>query len=115
MLFDRAVFAACGGYHEGFVAWGFEDAEIMARMTKLGHPFARVEGMPLIHLSHPRGRGWRGGAWYRASRQNNTLYRRMARLSAAEMKAMIAEGGLRATASVQRNGLLTRLLTKLHR
>lgn len=115
VLFDRAVFAACGGYHEGFVAWGFEDAEIMARMTKLGHPFARVEGMPLIHLSHPRGRGWRGGAWYRAARQNNALYRRMARLSAEEMKAMIAEGGLRAPGCVRPDGLLARLLTKLYR
>ena len=113
VLFDRAIYAACGGYHEGFVAWGFEDAEIMARMAKLGHPFARVEGMPLIHLSHPRGRGWRGGAWYRASRQNNALYRSMGRLSAVQIKALIAKGGLRGAASGQRPGLLTRLLQQL--
>lgn len=114
VLFDRVTYTTCGGYHEGFVAWGFEDAEIMARMTKLGHPYARVEGVPLIHLSHPRGRGWRGGAWYRASRQNNALYRRMGRLSAEEIKALIAQGGLRATAAAPRDGLFTRLVARLH-
>lgn len=115
VLFDRAIYAACGGYHEGFVAWGFEDAEIMARMTKLGHPFARVDGMPLIHLSHPRGRGWRGGAWYRASRANTALFRRMGRLSADEMKSLIAQGGLRAPAFAPRDGLLARLIARFSR
>lgn len=115
VLFDRANYIACGGYHEGFVAWGFEDAEIMARMAKLGHPFARVDGMPLIHLSHPRGRGWRGGAWYRAARQNNALYRSMGRLSAGQIKALIADGGLRATAPAQHDGLIARLIAKLYR
>lgn len=115
VLFDRTAYTACGGYHEGFVAWGFEDAEIMARMTRLGHAFARVDGVPLIHLSHPRGRGWRGGAWYRASRANNALYRRMGRLSAAELRALIEKGGLRGAPPVPDTGPIARFLRALRR
>ena len=112
VLFDRVTYAACGGYHEAFVAWGFEDAEIVARMTKLGQPFCRVADFPLIHLSHPRGRGRRAAAWYGAARRNHALYRAMLRLSAADLTALIAEGGLRGAAVSPKPGRLATLFRR---
>ncbi|MEM9435817.1 MAG: galactosyltransferase-related protein [Pseudomonadota bacterium] len=94
VLFDRAAFTRTGGYHEGFVAWGFEDAEIRDRMEKLGVEIARVPGYPLFHLAHPRGRA-RGG-WYRSVRANRALYREWAALDADELAARVADGALRA-------------------
>lgn len=116
VLFDRATYTACGGYHEGFVGWGFEDAEIMARMAKLSHPHVRVPDIPLIHLAHPRGNmragfGFGGTGWYGASRRNNALFRRMGRLGPSQLAAYIAAGGLRGTAPPPAPvGLLSRLL-----
>jgi hypothetical protein len=93
VLFERAAFMRCGGYHEGFRAWGFEDAEIRARMLTLGTPEARVSGWPLLHLDHPRKR--RNGEWYESRRKNHALYRKMAGLERAEIEALIASGALR--------------------
>ncbi len=93
VLFERAAFMRCGGYHEGFRAWGFEDAEIRARMLTLGISEARVSGWPLLHLAHPRNR--QNGAWYRGRRENHALYRQMTRLDRAEIEVMIASGALR--------------------
>lgn len=93
VLFDREAFRRAGGYHEGFRARGFEDAEIRERMEKLGVRAARAAGWPLIHLSHPR-RHWRGD-WHRGARRNRALYRRMAALGRAEIEALEAAGALR--------------------
>lgn len=93
VLFDREVFTASGGYHEAFRAWGFEDAEIVARMTRLGHPYHRADAWPLFHLAHPRGR--RGGGWYKSARQNRALYTKMTRLSRAEIEVLIAQRAFR--------------------
>lgn len=111
VLFDRATYRACGGYHEAFVGWGFEDAEIMARMGKLGHAFHRIAEVPLIHLSHPRGRSWAAASWYGASRRNNALFRAMGRLSAAQLTDLIAAGELRcASPPAPKPGLLAQIL-----
>lgn len=101
VLFDRATYSACGGYHEGFVGWGFEDAEIVERFARLGHTARRVADLALIHLSHPRGRGWSSAGWYGASRRNHGLYRAMARLSGPQLAALVASGGLRGTPKPQ--------------
>jgi hypothetical protein len=96
VMVRREAFAAAGGYHEQFRAWGFEDAELAARMARLGHPAQRVPGFPLIHLDHPRGH--RGAGWYAGNRTNKVLARRMARLDRPALEALIAAGGLRADA-----------------
>lgn len=100
VMFDRATFCAAGGYHEAFVAWGFEDDELAARMGRLGHSLRRVAGHPLIHLAHPRNflSGWlRRRSFYRTSRWNRGLYARLSQLSLVETEAEIAAGhiGLR--------------------
>lgn len=95
VMFERTSFCAAGGYHEDFVAWGFEDDELAARMARLGHAHRRIAGHPLIHLAHPRGwlSGWlRGRAFYRTSLWNRALYRRLSRLSRDETEAEIAAG-----------------------
>lgn len=94
VLFNRAAFAKAGGYHESFVAWGFEDAEIAERMAKFGHKVARVDGYPLMHLAHPRA-GSGGGKWYKRSRHNVGYFKRMARMSREEIEALVASGALR--------------------
>ncbi|MFN3643220.1 MAG: galactosyltransferase-related protein [Gemmobacter sp.] len=96
VMVRRAAFAEAGGYHEQFRAWGFEDAELAARMARFGHPPRRIEGFPLIHLDHPRGH--RGAGWYAGSRANKVLAARMARLDRAALERLIAAGGLRADA-----------------
>ena len=96
VMVRRDAFAAAGGYHEQFRAWGFEDAELAARMARFGHPVRRVPGYPLIHLDHPRGH--RGAGWYAGNRANKVLARRMARLDRPALEALIAAGGLRADA-----------------
>lgn len=93
VLFDREVFRATGGYHEAFRAWGFEDAEIVTRMARLGHDYQRAGAWPLFHLAHPRGR--RGGDWYGSSRQNRALYTKMTRLSRSEIENLVAQRALR--------------------
>ncbi len=96
VMVARAAFAGAGGYHEQFRAWGFEDAELAARMAAFGHPVQRVPGWPLIHLDHPRGH--RGSGWYAGSRANKVLAARMARLDRPALERLIAAGGLRADA-----------------
>jgi hypothetical protein len=96
VMVRRDTFAAAGGYHEQFRAWGFEDAELAVRMARFGHPLQRVPGLPLIHLDHPRGH--RGAGWYAGTRANKVLARRMARLDRPALEALIASGGLRADA-----------------
>jgi hypothetical protein len=96
VLVDRAAFAQAGGYHEQFRAWGFEDAELAARMARFGHRVEWTAGFPLVHLDHPRGH--RGAGWYAGSRANKVLARRMARLDRPALEALIAAGGLRADA-----------------
>lgn len=101
VLFDRTAFLACGGYHEGFVTWGFEDIELVTRMEKLGHPRRRVAGLPLLHLSHARGRWWRRGPWYSAVRRNARLYRTMAAMSRDDLAAAVVRGATRGGAEVR--------------
>lgn len=93
VLFDREAFRAAGGYCEAFVSWGFEDAEIAARMQRLGRPHRRVEGFPLIHLSHRRPLRLFGG-WYAGARRNARLHDRLARLAPEALRELIAEDGL---------------------
>ena len=95
VIFDRRIFRASGGYHEDFVAWGFEDDEMASRMARLGHAHTRVAGFPLIHLSHPRGwlSGWlRRDAFYRTSLWNRRKFLRLQRLSVEETRTLIAQG-----------------------
>lgn len=93
VLFRRSVLAEVGGYHEGFRAWGFEDAELVARMRRLGHEPQHVPGWPIMHLSHPR-KAARGG-WYAGNRANKRLFAAMTRLDRAGIEALVASGGLR--------------------
>jgi GT2 family glycosyltransferase len=93
VLFDRQAFVAAGGYCEGFVSWGFEDAEIADRFRTLGRPFRRVAGYPLIHLSHRRPFRPFGG-WYAGARRNAALRARLSALPADALRALIAEDGL---------------------
>ena len=53
-FFDREYYLSVGGYNEKFIAWGFEDNEIVKRFTVLGQPPFRIPGR-LIHLCHRRG------------------------------------------------------------
>lgn len=97
VIFDRHTFCASGGYHEGFVAWGFEDDEIATRMRLLGHGYRRVQRFPLIHLAHPRGWLWgwlKGNAFYRTSYWNRARFHRMRNLRRDEVEALIARNGL---------------------
>lgn len=93
VLFERQAFAETGGYCEAFVSWGFEDAEIATRFRTLGRPLHRVEGYPLIHLSHRRPLRIFGG-WYAGARRNARLRDRLVGLPAAELRGLIAEDGL---------------------
>ncbi len=52
--FRTAVFKALGGYNEEFIGWGYEDDEIAARFSKLGHPKENLEEYNAFHLDHPR-------------------------------------------------------------
>jgi len=97
VMFDRNLFCDIGGYHEGFVAWGFEDDEIADRIVRLGHTHCRVAGFPLIHLSHPRGwlLGWlKRNAFYRTTLWNRRQFQRLQRLSREETEALIARCGI---------------------
>ena len=53
IFYDRQALLAAGGYNENFVSWGFEDLEILHRLSSLGLPIQRVPG-PLYHLTHTR-------------------------------------------------------------
>lgn len=93
VMFRRDALAAAGGYHEGFRSWGYEDLELVQRMTRLGHPPQRAADWPLFHLSHPR--AGRSDGWYAARRQNRALQVAMAALSEAALSERIASGALR--------------------
>jgi len=47
----REAFAAIGGFDEGFVNWGGEDAEFYDRCAEVGH--CRHGYLPFVHLWHP--------------------------------------------------------------
>lgn len=93
VIVRRDAFAAAGGYHEGFRSWGFEDSELVSRLTTLGLVPGHVAGWPLLHLSHERRRKV---GWYEGRRTNQALFARMQRLSRDDILALIAAGGLRA-------------------
>jgi hypothetical protein len=92
LMVRREAFAGAGGYHEGFRAWGFEDAELVTRLTTLGLRPEHGGGWPLLHLSHPR---QRSKGWYEGRRVNQALCARMGKLGRDEILAAIAAGGLR--------------------
>lgn len=50
---DRQALLDAGGYNENFVSWGFEAAEMVERLSKLGLGIGRIPG-PLYHLTHAR-------------------------------------------------------------
>ncbi len=93
VLFERGAFRAAGGYCEGFVSWGFEDAEIATRFRTLGRPLHRISGFPLIHLSHRRPLRLFGG-WYAGARRNARLRDRLVALPPEALRRLIAEDGL---------------------
>jgi hypothetical protein len=93
VMVSRAQFSRCGGYHEGFRAWGYEDAELRRRMDVLGAGVLHISGAPLLHLSHPRRRG---AAWYKGTHANRSLHGEMEALDRAGLEAKIAAGALRA-------------------
>lgn len=93
VMVRRDAFDAAGGYHEGFRAWGFEDTELVARLTILGMAPSHVADWPLLHLSHERRRKV---GWYEGRRANQALCGRMQRLGRDDLLALIAAGGLRA-------------------
>jgi hypothetical protein len=93
VIVRRDAFAAAGGYHEGFRSWGFEDSELVSRLTTLGLMPSHVAGWPLLHLSHER---QRKVGWYEGRRTNQALCARMQRLNRDDILALIAAGGLRA-------------------
>ena len=53
-IFQKDIFLQYGGYNKKFIAWGFEDNELVARFSKLGYSPSRSKGN-LIHLDHRRG------------------------------------------------------------
>ena len=55
-LVNRERYLHFGGENEHFYGWGPEDAERVHRMEILGFPVHRVEGAPIYHLWHPRGK-----------------------------------------------------------
>lgn len=93
VFYDRQAFIDCGGYHEGFVSWGFEDTELIERIEKLGYSRKRIESHPLLHLAHKRFI-WRG-KWYPLAGGNRSKYHELSRLSRSELQALIDAGGLR--------------------
>ncbi len=92
-VFEREAFRAAGGYCEGFVSWGFEDAEIATRFRTLGRPLHKVAGFPLIHLSHRRPFRPFGG-WYAGARRNARLRDRIVALPPHALRQLIDEDGL---------------------
>lgn len=92
-LFDRKTLIECGGYNENFISWGFEDNEIIERFKTLGVGMNRIADYPLMHLSHRRSvDSSKRNPYYRS---NLREYRRIARCSPDELRALIASGGLK--------------------
>jgi hypothetical protein len=55
VFFNKEVFMKHGGYNKKFIAWGFEDNELVTRYSKLGYNIKRVDEYCLYHLNHFRG------------------------------------------------------------
>ena len=56
----RAVFEDVGGFDEAFAGWGFEDLNLMLRLSLTGDKwkFLGRSGKPLFHIAHKRPVGW---------------------------------------------------------
>jgi hypothetical protein len=53
-FFNKNIFLSVGGYNKKFVAWGFEDNEIVVRFSMMGYIPIRVTNSNLYHITHTR-------------------------------------------------------------
>jgi predicted glycosyltransferase involved in capsule biosynthesis len=54
VMYNKDKFIKCKGYNPNFVAWGFEDDEIINRVKRLGYEWDRVKDTEAIawHFPH---------------------------------------------------------------
>ena len=54
VMYNKEKFIKCNGYNPNFVAWGFEDDEIINRVKRLGYEWDRVKDVEAIawHFPH---------------------------------------------------------------
>jgi GT2 family glycosyltransferase len=54
MAIDRGIFESIGGFDEGLLTWGLEDAELSLRLWRMGHQCLVVPDSQVRHLFRPR-------------------------------------------------------------
>lgn len=82
VMVHREVFLAEGGLNRKMISYGWEDTELVKRLSSLGYPFLSVAGYNLIHLDHDRGVDSRPNDYYDVNMQE---FRRIAAMSRAEL------------------------------
>ena len=92
VFYDRQALLDAGGYNENFVSWGFEAAEMVERLSKLGLGIARIPG-PLYHLTHARtGNSSERHPYYERNRQELQAVQAM---TASQIRQGLAAGRFR--------------------
>lgn len=81
-LVHREVFLAEGGSNRKMVSYGWEDTELLKRLSILGYPVLCMPAYNLIHLDHARGADSCPNEHYE---RNGREYRRVAAMSRQEL------------------------------
>lgn len=87
VLWRRAAYIEGGMENERFVSWGPEDRERCVRFQRLGYRIERTDG-PLFHLTHLRTPN--SGFDNPRYDDNDREWRRIERMSAAELRSEVA-------------------------
>jgi hypothetical protein len=65
ILLQRAVFDAVGGYHSGYLGWGCEDDDLIAKLegsSRVIRAWRAARGLTCVHFEHPRTHTWKDHA-----------------------------------------------------
>lgn len=68
VIFDKEVFLKHGGYNKNMISYGWEDIEILKRMSKLGYYPYILGNYNIIHLDHQRGPDSKANEYYEKNR-----------------------------------------------
>jgi len=64
-LLQRTVFEAVGGYHTGYLGWGCEDDDLIAKLegsSRVIRAWRAARGLACVHFEHPRTHTWQDHA-----------------------------------------------------
>ncbi len=64
VIFDRETLKLAGGYHRMMVSYGWEDIEILKRLSRIGYDYFSLYGYNVIHLDHARGVDSKPGEYF---------------------------------------------------